>query len=311
MSDSVQISVVIPTYNRAPLIARAIESVLRQTRKADEIIVVDDGSTDDTRERMTPYLGSLRYLFQKNAGASASRNHGVEEARFPWVAFLDSDDIWMESHLERMAHAIDQTNGRAGFYFSDMALAPEEGGGTLWGKIGFHFDGPFLLANDAVDWVLKERQPTMLQSAVFNKIRYLASGGLWLPLRLTHDTHLFMKLGIGGPACAVAGCGTIQTSDDAAGTRLTEVHSGEKRERWEEAVMLWQDTLANTPTLSSRSRGILRFYLSHAHWRLSRQAWTHRHFGRSIADGVRAFVASPKTVFQILVRAPRRSTLLS
>jgi hypothetical protein len=188
MSDPVQISVVIPTYNRAPLITRAIESVLRQTRKADEIIVVDDGSTDDTRERVTPYLGSLRYLFQKNAGASASRNHGVEEARFPWVAFLDSDDIWMESHLERMAHAIDQTNGRAGFYFSDMALAPEEGGGTLWGKIGFHFDGPFLLANDAVDWVLKERQPTMLQSAVFNKIRYLASGGLWLPLRLTEPS---------------------------------------------------------------------------------------------------------------------------
>jgi glycosyltransferase involved in cell wall biosynthesis len=304
MSAPVQISVVIPTYNRARLIARAIESVLGQTRKADEIIVIDDGSTDDTRQRVEPYLSSIRYIYQKNAGASASRNHGVEAATYPWVAFLDSDDLWTDTHLERMERAIADSDGRAQFYFTDMALAPEDGGGTLWESIHFGFDGPYLLTEDASDWVIMLRQPTMLQSAVFKRSSYIACGGLWLPLRLTHDTHIFMKLGFGGSACAVAGCGTIQTSDDTAGTRLTTVHSGETRSHWEEAIVLWKDSLRNMPGVSPRYRKILQSYLCHAQWRLSRLEWSKGNIAGSIDKGARALVASPTTLFQILSRRP-------
>jgi glycosyltransferase involved in cell wall biosynthesis len=306
MNDTVHISVVIPTFNRAPLIARALESVLSQTRKADEIIVIDDGSTDDTKERIQPYLSSIRYIHQKNAGASASRNHGVEAARFPWVAFLDSDDFWTDSHLERVARAIVETDGKAHFYFSDMGLAPEDGGGTLWESIRFHFDGPHLLTDDASDWVIMIRQPTMLQSAVFKKASYLKCGGLWLPLRLTHDTHLFMKLGFGGSACAVAGCGTIQTSDDSAGTRLTTVHSGKTRSHWEEAITLWKDALRNMPGVSRAHRKILQRYLCHAQWRLSRLEWSEHNIGSSLAEGARALVTSPTTLFQIISGALNR-----
>jgi len=93
------ISVVIPAYNAREVIGRAVESVLAQTRRPDEVIVVDDGSTDGTREAVQRFGDRVRYLFQANAGASAARNTGIEHARGEWIAFLDGDDEWLEDHL--------------------------------------------------------------------------------------------------------------------------------------------------------------------------------------------------------------------
>ena len=123
------ITAVVPTYNRGPLIARALESILGQTRTPDEVVVVDDGSTDDTQERIQAYAGRVRYVRQPNAGGSAARNRGVEEATHPWVAFLDSDDHWRPEHIERMSDAIAATDGAAGFYFADTLGSSAEGAG--------------------------------------------------------------------------------------------------------------------------------------------------------------------------------------
>jgi glycosyltransferase involved in cell wall biosynthesis len=95
------ISTVIPTYNRAHMVVEAIESVLRQTHRPDEVIVVDDGSTDDTAQCVERYAGQVRYLRQANAGPSAARNRGIQAASCEYIAFLDSDDIWVEDRLER------------------------------------------------------------------------------------------------------------------------------------------------------------------------------------------------------------------
>lgn len=97
------ISVVIPTYNRAHCIGAAIDSVLAQTFPACEVIVVDDGSTDDTRERVEAYGRQVRYLFQQNAGVSSARNAGLRAARGDWIAFLDSDDEWIPEKLALQA----------------------------------------------------------------------------------------------------------------------------------------------------------------------------------------------------------------
>jgi hypothetical protein len=94
------ISVVIPTYNRAPFVVEAIESILRQTEQDFEIIVVDDGSKDDTRQALEKYSGRIRYIYQDNAGCSAARNRGIREAGGEWLTFLDSDDLWLEKKLE-------------------------------------------------------------------------------------------------------------------------------------------------------------------------------------------------------------------
>jgi glycosyltransferase involved in cell wall biosynthesis len=93
------ISAVIPAYNAGAFISRAIESVLAQTRRADEIIVVDDGSTDDTAEQAQKYGDQVRYIYQENAGAGAARNTGIKAARYEWIAFLDGDDEWLPEKL--------------------------------------------------------------------------------------------------------------------------------------------------------------------------------------------------------------------
>ncbi len=95
------ISVIIPVYNGAKFIKDAIESVLAQTYRDYEIIVVNDGSTDNTEEVLRPYIekGVVRYFYQENQGVSAARNKGIKEARGEYIAFLDADDVWLPEFL--------------------------------------------------------------------------------------------------------------------------------------------------------------------------------------------------------------------
>lgn len=103
-SDRTTVSVVIPTYNRARDLMRAVSSVLDQTRPADEIIVVNDGSTDDTEARLGVFGGRVTYIRQENQGPGAARNRGIAAARGKWIAFLDSDDRWLPDKLETQLH---------------------------------------------------------------------------------------------------------------------------------------------------------------------------------------------------------------
>lgn len=102
------ISVVIPAYNAADYIGLAVESVLTQTRTAGEIILVDDGSKDDTGEIAKSYGNRIRYIRQNNAGVMTARNRGIQEARFEWIAFLDADDFWFPEKLARQCTALAQ-----------------------------------------------------------------------------------------------------------------------------------------------------------------------------------------------------------
>jgi len=101
------ISVIIPAYNRELYLEEAIQSVLAQTCPPEEIIVVDDGSTDHTREKVRSFGERICYLFQENRGASSARNAGVDRSRGRFLAFLDSDDVWVPQKLEwQMDHLI-------------------------------------------------------------------------------------------------------------------------------------------------------------------------------------------------------------
>lgn len=94
-----KITAVIPAYNAEKTVARAIESVLAQTRPADEIIVVDDGSADHTSHVVQSFGDKVTLIRQENAGASVARNTGIEAARGDWIAFLDCDDEWLPEKL--------------------------------------------------------------------------------------------------------------------------------------------------------------------------------------------------------------------
>lgn len=103
---SCKITTIIPTHNRAELLQRALRSVLAQTRPADEIIVVDDGSTDHTPAMMARLFPQITYHVQLNKGVSAARNAGIRIARGDWIALLDSDDEWLPDKLERQEKAL-------------------------------------------------------------------------------------------------------------------------------------------------------------------------------------------------------------
>lgn len=105
-----QVSVIIPTYNRADCVTRSIDSALSQTYKDYEIIVVDDGSTDNTKQILQSYVdkGLIRYIYQDNAGCAAARNAGISDAKGEWIAFLDSDDVWLPDKLaEQMQYLLE------------------------------------------------------------------------------------------------------------------------------------------------------------------------------------------------------------
>ena len=96
-----RVSAIVPTYNRASLLRRALTSVFAQIRPAEEVIVVDDGSTDETAEMVRTEFPEARYFAQPNRGVSAARNLGISKANGDWLALLDSDDEWAPEKLAR------------------------------------------------------------------------------------------------------------------------------------------------------------------------------------------------------------------
>lgn len=101
------VSVIIPSYNRADKILPAVESVLNQTYTDLELIIVDDGSGDNTKEVIESINDSrIRYVYQENAGACAARNNGINQAKGEYIAFHDSDDIWHKDKLEKQMDAL-------------------------------------------------------------------------------------------------------------------------------------------------------------------------------------------------------------
>ena len=114
------VSVIIPTHNRAQIIGRAVESALAQTYPHLEVVVADDGSSDDTRRIVQSFGPRVTYTQQANAGVSAARNFGMRHARGELIAFLDSDDSWLPWKIEAQVAALNR-HPEAGLVWTDMA----------------------------------------------------------------------------------------------------------------------------------------------------------------------------------------------
>lgn len=185
-----KVSVVIPTYNREDLLPETIESVLAQTYKDFEIIVIDDGSTDNTREVISKF--PIRYFYQENQGVSAALNNGAVLAQGEYVAFLGSDDIWLKDILEREVEVLDK-NPDVGFVYSQMYLM--DGDGTAF-RVK---ESTFMNSSGIVDREeqLKELlfycrmipSATTMRRNCFNEV-----GGFHTDLSFSEDYHLFVRL---------------------------------------------------------------------------------------------------------------------
>ena len=292
-SKTPTISAVIPVHDRERLVSRAIESALGQSRPPVEVVVVDDGSTDGTAAAVRRFEAGVRIVEQPNRGAAAARNRGVDETGADWIAFLDSDDYWLPDHLERMAGAIQATDGGAALYFADTRRPQAEGLESHWEASGFAISGEYELAPDAGGWVTLARQPMMLQSSVFDRRAYLDAGGMRDELRSRHDTHLFFKLCLGRPACAVAGVGAEMTAE--GGTKRVTVDIGRQTSGyWIETFVLYSDVLSGGYPLTRPQRRELSRRLAHAHVRLATFRWREGRAAQAAAHVVRAFRTSPR-----------------
>ncbi len=128
VTETPKVSVVIPTYNRAHVVGRAVQSVLHQTYQNFEIIIVDDGSTDGTSERVAlfhdPRLFYVR--LEENCGCGAARNMGIEASRGDYVAFLDSDDEWLPEKLEKQVRLLERSEPSVGIVYTGYVAIDEQ-----------------------------------------------------------------------------------------------------------------------------------------------------------------------------------------
>jgi glycosyltransferase involved in cell wall biosynthesis len=291
VTPEVRISVVIPSFNRRGILSRALRSVLAQSVAPLEIIVVDDGSTDGTPDLLAREFPDVCLIRQQRLGASGARNAGVAHATGDWIAFLDSDDEWAPSYLDRMSEAIRSTNGQAAFYFSNVAKPASPTNLDLWSQCGFVPPTGDGLSQDPSSWISMDRQPMLLPFAVFRKDAYRKSGGLWDKLTTGEDTHLFLKLGLCWPACAVSGEGGRVGEDDDPLNRLTRTHGAETARHWENVLLLNRDLLDRGPAMRKETRRLLLSRIADAHWRLFRLAMTRG----DLLRGATQFIASIST----------------
>jgi glycosyltransferase involved in cell wall biosynthesis len=185
------ISVVIATYNRAPLLRETIESVCGQRFEDFEIILVDDGSTDETPKLAQSYGEKIRYFRQENRGAAAARNFGFKQARAPWIAVQDSDDLSTPDHLAILYRYV-ENHPDCGMVFANGCYleGPEHNRQTIIPAARSRK----LAAQGVLLRDLFEKSIVRLQAALISKAAFEAVGGMNDSLVICHDLDLFLRL---------------------------------------------------------------------------------------------------------------------
>jgi glycosyltransferase involved in cell wall biosynthesis len=179
--------VVIATYNRARLLKETIESVLKQTLQDFELIVVDDGSTDDTEKVLKSYGDRVRYFRQENRGPSAARNLGIRRARASWISIQDSDDICAPNHLKTLFGFVEK-NPDCGMVFANGSYLDDPG---PKGKTIIPREKSKRMAERGVELAdLFSTSIVRLQAALLSKEAFLGIGGLDETLRICMDLDL-------------------------------------------------------------------------------------------------------------------------
>jgi glycosyltransferase involved in cell wall biosynthesis len=196
--DTPLVSVVIPTYNRGRVIGRTIDDVLQQTYRSIEVIVVDDGSTDDTHARLAKYGKRIRVLSQKNSGPGAARNRGIQDANGEIIAFQDSDDLWHPTKIERQVALLRKLGLSVPCCVCNAIFRLREGPDQLTFDISVlrtsHEQGLWLNPAD----VLATRFLFFNQAAVIRREALLRVGGFNPELRYLEDWELALKLALLG-----------------------------------------------------------------------------------------------------------------
>jgi len=199
VTDKPLVSVVIPTYNRSSVIGRTIENVLKQTYPRIEVVIIDDGSTDDTQSVLANLGNKIRSMRQNNAGPAAARNRGIELAEGEIIAFQDSDDLWDLTKIERQVSVLQRAgntvpcclcnttlrfaDGRVTTSFDNAPIHPPYDEG-IWTNVAEVLTTRFILFNQAV----AIRRSVFAKTGVFDE-----------SLKFLEDYELPLRLALEGP----------------------------------------------------------------------------------------------------------------
>lgn len=165
------ISIIIPLYNKQDTVARTLDSILSQSFAEFEIVVVDDGSTDNSAAVVQGYDDArIKYIKKRNGGSSSARNHGVDSSRYPWIMFLDADDWLLDDALLTFVHLIERYPDSLCFVCNYICKTVK--GSSLYSRI--YKEG--LVKNGYKDWLLGKFMPragaTLYHRSVMGKFRY-------------------------------------------------------------------------------------------------------------------------------------------
>ncbi len=192
------ISVVIPLYNKEKQIAYTLQSVFEQTFQDFEIVVVDDGSTDNSVEEVEKFDGSrIRLIHQTNAGVSAARNRGIEEARGELIAFLDADDEWMPEYLATQ-YGLYQKYPECSVYACNYEFRDSEGKVTPTIIRKLPFEGEDGVLSNYFEVASCSHPPLWTSAVVIKKSAIQAIGGFPIGIKSGEDLLTWARLAVSG-----------------------------------------------------------------------------------------------------------------
>jgi glycosyltransferase involved in cell wall biosynthesis len=192
MTAATEVSAVVPVRNGSAYVAEAIESILGQTRPPIECLVIDDGSTDGTGELVRRFGREVKYVRQTHAGVSSARNHGAALAHGALVAFLDHDDVWLPTKLERQLHAL--AASEATIALCGVAVVDERG--AVRGTIGLRPRDDLItgmLMFDGTETV------SCSSTGLIQRDQLLKIGGFDPALSVSADWDLLLRMALAGP----------------------------------------------------------------------------------------------------------------
>jgi glycosyltransferase involved in cell wall biosynthesis len=268
LSQTPLVTVVIPTYNRAGVICRTIDNVLGQSWPNIEIIVVDDGSTDDTQARLSPYLGRIRVIAQSNAGPAAARNRGIEAAQGKFIALQDSDDLWVPTKLERQIALLNKADKSVVCCVCDTVLRYTDRPEVTDFQRAWLFPPYEQGIWTNVAEVLATRFVFFCQTAVIQREALERIGGFNETLKYHEDYELPLRLALEGPWAFIRDQLTIwnQSAESWSQKALSEeIHMRECEVRMRESIL----SRIGDSEDSARLRRLLRRELGRNH----RELW--------------------------------------
>jgi len=280
------VSVIIPAFNCASFIRDALRSVSEQSYPSVELLVIDDGSTDET-----PYIvqsqPGVRYLRQDNRGPSAARNAGIAAARGDYIAFLDADDLWMPDKLARQVSLLQQYPDAA-FAFADMRLVSQQNHteSSMFEKYFLNekfFGHPCRVIDAAVKLVWSNFIPT--STVLTRKHPVEEAGGFDEAFRKCEDWDLWLRLALRAPIVyspellMLKRVHDVNASRDATGMNVAAMQVLEKLDRYHHTILL-QLGVDITRALRDGYRNLGYFYLRQIQLAQARTA-----FGKSLRHG--------------------------